>query len=277
MRSVRSIPIAMDSYLPGNERRQQRESTPEYMVQAKAYFERALMLDAAQVESPVAIAAVDSLSGRISWSMTAPRCLRQPRQRSPRRSPCLRSTPAGMLVLGCGAQGANQARGARHPGSASCHWRWIKTPPMPTVSSVSRRFSLAAARKPRLISRKRFGFLPAISSPSAGCIMSAWRGRHSATMLALLRGCADRSRQTGIIRLRISSLRHRLRCSVRWEEAWSQTAGSSLNPAFTLRRTRGRMSDDPTYRAGARHGTRHANRRSSGELKAAGNRAANRA
>src|ERR1700733_4708455 len=62
-RAERSLhPDAMDLYFQGSSC-WNKGMTPEYMAQAKAFFERALKLDPGQVESLVAIAAVDSSVG----------------------------------------------------------------------------------------------------------------------------------------------------------------------------------------------------------------------
>ena len=208
-------PDAMDLYFQGTSC-WNKGMTPEYMAQAKAFFERALTLDPGHVEALVAIAAVDSSVGgnfmvddRDARFAAAEATVTKALTISPQH------TLGGIWYWGpCSTQ-----RGERRKafGNASWRWRWIETSPTPMVSSVWRRLLLAAARKPKLISRKRFGSLPAISLPFAGCTMSALPNKYSATTPGRLCGYAGRLRPIGIIRLRISSLPPRLPNSISWK------------------------------------------------------------
>ena len=82
------------------------------------------------------------------------------------------------------------------------------------ASSVSASFFSVGARKPRLISTRRFASLLAIITPTGGRCMSVSPSCLSAPAQRRLPGCAGASRPTEIIPCRIGFSPRHCRCSV---------------------------------------------------------------
>lgn len=243
-------PDAMDLYFQGTSW-WNKGMTPEYMARAKAFFQRALKLDPGQVESLVAIAAVDSSVGanfmvddRDSLLAAAETTVTKALTTSPRHS-------RGHLVLGSvlnvtkrAAQGVRECELALalDQNSADAHGliglaKVFLGRGAETEAHIQEAFRLS----PRDIFAFRWlhyvGMARQILDDDAGAV--AW-----------LRRSLEANRNYPLAHFQLAAS---LALLGSLEEAQAAVkAGLALNPAFTLSRTRGRMSDDPTYRAGAK-------------------------
>jgi len=243
-------PDAMDLYFQGMNW-WNKGMTPEYMAQAKAYFERALKLDPGQVESLVAIAAVDSSVGanfmvddRDARLAAAEATVTKALTMSPRHA-------RGHLVLGSvlnvtkrAAQGVRECELslALDQNSADAHGliglaKVFLGRGAETEAHIQEAFRLS----PRDIFAFRWLHYVGMARQTLG---------DDAGAVAWLRRSLEANRNYPLAHFQLAAALAQLGSL---EEARAAVqAGLTLNPAFTLRRTRGRMSDDPTYRAGAK-------------------------
>src|SRR5579859_7573214 len=243
-------PDAMDLYFQGMNW-WNKGMTPEYMAQAKAYFERALKLDPGHVESLVAIAAVDSSVGanfmvddRDALLAAAEATVTKALSMSPRHA-------RGHLVLGSvlnvtkrAAQGVRECELslALDQNSADAHGliglaKVFLGRGAETEAHIQEAFRLS----PRDIFAFRWLHYVGMARQTLG---------DDAGAVAWLRRSLEANRNYPLAHFQLAAALAQLGSL---EEARAAVkAGLALNPAFTLHRTRGRMSDDPTYRAGAR-------------------------
>jgi TolB-like protein len=243
-------PDAMDLYFQGTSW-WNKGMTPEYMAQAKTFFERALMLDPGQVESLVAIAAVDSSVGanfmvddRDALFAAAEATVTKALSMSPRHA-------RGHLVLGSvlnvtkrAAQGIRECELslALDQNSADAHGliglaKVFLGRGAETEAHIQEAFRLS----PRDIFAFRWLHYVGMARQTLG---------DDAGAAAWLRRSLEANRNYPLAHFQLAAS---LALLGSLEEARAAVqAGLALNPAFTLRRSRGRMSDDPTYRAGAK-------------------------
>jgi TolB-like protein len=243
-------PDAMDLYFQGTNC-WNKGMTPGYMAQAKAFFDRALTLDPGHVEALVAIAAVDSSIGanfmvddRDARFAAAEAAVTRALTMSPQH-------PRGHLVLGSvlnvtrrAAQGIRECELALalDQNFADAHGliglaKVFLGRGAETEVHIQEAFRLS----PRDIFAFRWlhyvGIAKQILGDDAGA--AAW-----------LRRSLDANRNYTLAHFQLAASLALLGSQA--EARAAVQAGLALDPAFTLRRTRGRMSDDPTYRAGSK-------------------------
>src|SRR5579871_2529359 len=243
-------PDAMDLYFQGMSW-WNKGMTPEYMAQAKAFFERALKLDPGQVESLVAIAAVDSsvaanfmVDDRDTPLAAAEATVTRALSMSPQHA-------RGHLVLGSvlnvtkrAAQGVRECELslALDQNSADAHGliglaKIFLGRGAETEAHIQEAFRLS----PRDIFAFRWLHYVGMARQTLG---------DDAGAAAWLRRSLEANRNYPLAHFQLAAALAQIGSLA--EARAAVQAGLALNPAFTLRRTRGRMSDDPTYRAGAK-------------------------
>jgi tetratricopeptide (TPR) repeat protein len=243
-------PDAMDLYFQGMSC-WNKGMTPEYMAQAKAFFERALTLDPGHVEALVAIAAVESSIGgnfmvddRDARFAAAEATVTRALTISPQH-------PRGHLVFGSvlnatrrAAQGIRECELALalDRNFADAHGliglaKAFIGRGAETEAHIKEAFRLS----PRDIFAFRWLHYVGIAKQILG---------DNARAVVWLRRSLEANRNYPLAHFQLAASLAQLD---QLEEARAVVrAGLALDPAFTLRRTRGRMSDDPAYRAGAK-------------------------
>ena len=243
-------PDAMDLYFQGTSC-WNKGMTPGYMAQAKAFFERALTLDPGHVEALVAIAAVDSSVGgnfmvddRDARFAAAEATVNKALTISPQH-------PRGHLVLGSvlnatrrAAQGIRECELALalDRNFADAHGliglaKAFIGRGAETEAHIKEAFRLS----PRDIFAFRWLHYVGIAKQMLG---------DNARAVVWLRRSLEANRNYPLAHFQLAASLAQLD---ELEEARAAVrAGLALDPAFTLRRTRGRMSDDPAYRAGSK-------------------------
>jgi TolB-like protein len=138
--------------------------TPDHMVQARPFFERATALDPKNVEAMFGLARVDALTGVIAFTDDWP------------------------------------ARNARLKASlnTSRHWRWSPIMPALMVSLGTPKYCLVEPKKPKRTSTRHSAFLRATPLPINGWCGSASPRRNSIAIPKQSLGCAGASTPTEI-------------------------------------------------------------------------------
>jgi TolB-like protein/class 3 adenylate cyclase len=234
--------------------------TTEHMAQARRFFERALMLDPVNIEALVGAAAVDVVSAGLlmvddcdARFAAAEATLTKVLSMSPQHARAHMFLGSAQIVTARAAQGIRECERAlaldRNLADAHGLIGWAKVL-IGRGAEAEAHIQDAFRLSPRDTGAFRWmqwaGFTKLVLGADAEAV--AWLRRsleanrnyplahfHLAAALALL-GSLEEAR--GAVR-----------------------AGLALDPTFTLRRLRGRMSDDPTFRAGskrAREGMRMA-------------------
>jgi TolB-like protein/class 3 adenylate cyclase len=243
-------PDAMDLYFQGRSC-WNKGMTPEHMAQAREFFERALTLDPRNTDALVGMAAADAaiagyfmVNDRDARFAAAEAASTKALSMSPQHA-------LGHLVLGSvqiltkrAAQGIRECERALALDRNLADAHGLIGAAMvfigrgaETEAHIQEAFRLS----PRDIYAFRWLHYVGVAKQVLG---------DDAEAVAWLRRCLEANRNYPIAHFRLAAslallgLLEEARAAVR--------AGLALDPTFTLRRTRGRMSDDPTFRAGSK-------------------------
>jgi tetratricopeptide (TPR) repeat protein len=225
--------------------------TTEHMAQARRFFERALTLDPRNIEALVGIAAVDGISAslfmvndRDARLAAAEATLIEALSMSPQHARGHMFLGAVQFVTKRAAQGIRECERAlaldrnladAH-GLIGCAKVFIGRSEE-TEAHVQEAFRLS----PRDTAAFRWMHYASIAKLHLGA---------DAEAVTWLRRCLEANRNYPIAHFQLAAA---LALLGSLEEARDAVrAGLALHPTFTLRRTRGRMSDDPTYVAGSK-------------------------
>jgi TolB-like protein/class 3 adenylate cyclase len=243
-------PDAMDLYFQGRSC-WNKGMTPEHMAQAREFFERALTLDPRNTDALVGMAAADAaiaghfmVNDRDARFAAAEAASTKALSMSPQHA-------LGHLVLGSvqiltkrAAQGIQECERALALDRNLADAHGLIGAAMvfigrgaETEAHIQEAFRLS----PRDIYAFRWLHYVGVAKQLLG---------DDAEAIAWLRRCLEANRNYPIAHFQLAAslallgLLEQARAAVR--------AGLALDPTFTLRRTRGRMSDDPTFRAGSK-------------------------
>jgi TolB-like protein/class 3 adenylate cyclase len=243
-------PDAMDLYFQGRSC-WNKGMTPEHMAQAREFFERALTLDPRNTDALVGMAAADAaiagyfmVNDRDARFAAAEAASTKALSMSPQHA-------LGHLVLGSvqiltkrAAQGIRECERALALDRNLADAHGLIGAAMvfigrgaETEAHIQEAFRLS----PRDIYAFRWLHYVGVAKQVLG---------DDAEAVAWLRRCLEANRNYPIAHFQLAAslallgLLEEARAAVR--------AGLALDPTFTLRRTRGRMSDDPTFRAGSK-------------------------
>jgi TolB-like protein/class 3 adenylate cyclase len=250
-RAQRSLhPDAMDLSFQGNSC-WNKGMTPERMAQARGSFERALTLDPENIEALVGIAAVDALTAslfmvndRDARLAAAEATLIKALSMSPQHARAHMFLGAVQIVTKRAAQGIRECERAlvldRNSADAhaliGCAKVFIGRSEE-TEAHIQEAFRLS----PRDTGAFRWMHWVGLAKLHLGA---------DAEAVPWLRRCLEANRNYPIAHFLLAAA---LALLGSLEEARDAVrAGLALHPTFTLRRTRGRMSDDPTFRAGSK-------------------------
>jgi tetratricopeptide (TPR) repeat protein len=250
-RAQRSLhPDAMDSSFQGNSC-WNKGMTPERMAQARGSFERALTLDPENIEALVGMAAVDTASAaylivndpnvRLA---AAEATLIKALSMSPQYARAHLFLGAVQISTKRAAQGIRECERAlaldRNLADAHGFIGWAKV--LIGQSEEAEAHILEAFRlSPRDTGAFRWMHWVGLAQLHLGA---------DAEAVPWLRRCLEANRNYPIAHFLLAAA---LALLGSLEEARDAVrAGLALHPTFTLRRTRGRMSDDPTFRAGSK-------------------------
>ena len=230
-RAERSLhPDAMDLYFQGMAWLN-KGMTPEYLAQARSFFERALALDPSNIEALVGTAMVDAKCAVFCTDDRAARLAAAEAAliKALSLAPQPRLGPHWLLgvvqiLTNRAAQGIaeceralaldrNLANAHAYIGLAKIFW--------------------VAARKPRAHIHEALRLSPRDTAPSLDDIRRASPSCSSAPTRKQSRGSAGASKPTEIIHARISISPPRWRCSARWmRRGAAAQAGLALDPSF---------------------------------------------
>jgi TolB-like protein len=251
-RAERSLhPDAMDLCFQGNSC-WNKGMTPEHMAQARGFFERALTLDPGNIEALVGIAAVDMISAaffivddRDARFAAAEATLIKALSMSPHHARAHMFLGSAQVLTKRAAQGIRECERAlaldrnladAH-GSIGCAKVFVGRAEE-TEAHIQEAFRLS----PRDTGAFRWMHWAGFAKLHLGA---------DAEAVAWLRRCLEANRNYPIAHFLLAAA---LALLGQLEEARDAVrAGLALHPTFTIRRTRGRMSDDPTYVAGSKH------------------------
>ena len=228
-----------------------RGMTAEHMAQARAFFERALTLDPGNMEALVGVAGVDAASATLFMVIdrdarlaAADAMLTKALSMSPRHA-------RAHMVLGAVQMATNRAT----VGIRECEQALQLDRNLVEAHSVIGLGKLllghGAETEAHILEALR------LSPRDTG----AFRWMHYAGFAKLvlgadteavtwLRRCLEANRNYPIVHFHLAAALALLGWS---EEARAAVgAGLALDPTFTIRRMRGRLSDDPTFRAGSK-------------------------
>jgi TolB-like protein len=228
-----------------------RGMTAEHMAQARAFFERALTLDPGNMEALVGVAGVDAASATLFMVIdrdarlaAADAMLTKALSMSPRHA-------RAHMVLGAVQMATNRAT----VGIRECEQALQLDRNLVEAHSVIGLGKLllghGAETEAHILEALR------LSPRDTG----AFRWMHYAGFAKLvlgadteavtwLRRCLEANRNYPIVHFHLAAALALLGSS---EEARAAVgAGLALDPTFTIRRMRGRLSDDPTFRAGSK-------------------------
>jgi TolB-like protein/class 3 adenylate cyclase len=225
--------------------------TPEHLAQAKRFFERALTLDPGNIEALVGIAAADAASAaffivndRDARFAAAEAALTKALSMSPRHARAHMFLGAVQILTKRAAQGIRECERALALDRNLADAHGIIGSAMvfigrgaETEAHIQQAFRLS----PRDTDAFRWMFYAGVAKQFLG---------DDAEAVAWLRRCIEANRNYPSAHFQLAAS---LALLGSLEEARAAVrAGLALDPTFTLRRTRGRMSDDPTFRAGAK-------------------------
>ena len=183
---------------------------PDYMAQARRFFEEAITLDPQNVEAMVGLARVDAMTGAAimtdHWSArfsSAETTLTKALLLAPNHA-------LAHFLLGI-VQDIYETHGTGHRSNASTHLRWIAIWPALMPSSGPQRFFLVEAQRPKLTSTRHSAFLLATPSLIDGWHLWVLPRRSSMPMPKLSSGCAGASTRTETLPSRILNSRVRWR------------------------------------------------------------------
>jgi TolB-like protein/class 3 adenylate cyclase len=241
-------PDAMDLSFQGNSC-WNKGMTPEHVAQARGFFERALTLDPRNIEALVGIAAADAVSAsffmvndRDARLAAAEATLIKALSMSPHHARAHMFLGAVQIVTKRAAQGIRECERAlaldrnladAH-GMIGCAKVFLGQGEE-TEAHIQEAFRLS----PRDTAAFRWMHWAGLAKLVLGA---------DAEAVAWLRRCLEANRNYPIAHFLLAAA---LALLGSLEEARDAVrAGLALHPTFTIRRTRGRMSDDPTFRAG---------------------------
>jgi TolB-like protein/class 3 adenylate cyclase/Flp pilus assembly protein TadD len=223
--------------------------TAEHMAHARLFFERALMLDPGNIEALVGIAAVDSASAayymvhdRDARFAAAEATLLKVLSMSPQHARAHMFLGSVQIATQRAAQGIREGERAlaldRNLADAHGLIGWAKVL-IGRGEEAEAHIQDAFRLSPRDTGAFRWmhwaGFTKLVLGADAEAV--AW-----------LRRCLDANRNYPFAHFHLAAA---LALLGSLEEARAAVrAGLALDPTFTIRRMRGRMSDDPTFRAG---------------------------
>jgi TolB-like protein/class 3 adenylate cyclase len=225
--------------------------TPEHLAQARRFFERSLTLDPGNIEALVGIAAVDEASAaffivneRDARFAAAEATLTKALSMSPQHARAHMFLGAVQIATKRAAQGIRECERALALDRNLADAHAIIGSAMvfigrgaETEAHIQEAFRLS----PRDTGAFRWMHYAGIAKQVLG---------DDAEAVAWLRRCLEANRNYPIAHFQLAAslallgLLEEARAAVR--------AGLALDPTFTLRRMRGRMSDDPTFRAGSK-------------------------
>jgi TolB-like protein/class 3 adenylate cyclase/Tfp pilus assembly protein PilF len=248
-RAERSLhPDGMDLCFRGNSCGN-KGVTAENMAQAREFFERALTLDPQNIEALVGIAAVDGISAaffivsdRDARLATAEATLIKALSLSPHHARAHMVLGGVQIVTKRAAQGIRECERAlaldRNLADAHASIGCAKVfigRGAETEAHIQEAFRLS----PRDTGAFRWMHFAGLAKLHLGA---------DAEAVVWLRRCLEANRNYPIAHFLLAAA---LALLGSLEEARAAVrAGLALHPTFTIRRTRGRMSDDPTFRAG---------------------------
>jgi TolB-like protein/class 3 adenylate cyclase/Flp pilus assembly protein TadD len=228
-----------------------RGMTSEHMAQARAFFERALTLDPGSIEALVGVAGVDAASAalfmvvdRDARLVAAEAMLTKALSMSPRHA-------RAHMVLGAVQMATNRAT----VGIRECEQALQLDRNLVEAHSIIGLAKLLIGRGEETEAHIQEAFR--LSPRDTG----AFRWMHYAGLAKLvlgadaeavtwLRRCLEANRNDPIAHFHLAAA---LALLGSLEEARAVVrAGLALDPTFTIRRMRGRVSDDPTFRAGSK-------------------------
>jgi TolB-like protein len=228
-----------------------RGMTPEHMAQARAFFGRALTLDPGSIEALVGVAGVDAASAALSMVVdrdpllvAAETMLTKALSLSPRHA-------RAHMVLGVVQMATNRAT----LGIRECEQALQLDRNLTEAHSTIGLAKLLIGRGAQTEAHIQEAFR--LSPRDTG----AFRWMHYAGLAKLvlgadaeavtwLRRCLEANRNYPIAHLHLAAA---LALLGSLQEARAAVrAGLALDPTFTIRRMRGRGSDDPTFRAGSK-------------------------
>jgi TolB-like protein/class 3 adenylate cyclase/Flp pilus assembly protein TadD len=250
LRAERSLhPDAMDLIFQGRSS-WNKGITTEHMTRARGFFERALSFDPGSIEALVGIAAVDAASAafyivndREARFAAAEATLIKALSMSPQHARAHMFLGAVQISTNRAAQGIRQCERALalDRNLAGAHGLLGSAKVFigrgaETEAHIQEAFRLS----PRDTGAVRWMFYAGISKLVLGAYEEA---------VAWLRRCLEADRNYAVAHFQLAAA---LALLGSLEDArGAARAGLALDPTFTIRRMRGRMSDDPTYRAGA--------------------------
>jgi TolB-like protein/class 3 adenylate cyclase len=225
--------------------------TPEHLAKARRFFERALTLDPGNIEALVGIAAVDTASAaffivndRDARFAAAEATLTKALSMSPQHARAHMFLGAVQILTKRAVQGIRECERAlaldRNLADAHAIIGSAKVfigRGAETEAHIQEAF--------RLSPRDTFAFRWMHTAGLAKQLLG-----DDAEAVTWLRRCLEANRNYPIAHFQLAASLALLGSSEEAREA--VRAGLALDPTFTLRRTRGRMSDDPTFRAGSK-------------------------
>ena len=206
-------PDSMDLYFQGLASAN-RGLTPEYMAQARGFFERALALDPGNIQALVGTAMVDSLVGG-SFFVDDRAARFAAAEMTLIKALSLARIMPWPITCWVSSKSLPTARVKALP-NASGRWRWIEIWPALMRRSVSPSIISVAPRKPRIISVRRSASLLAIRARMPGRRSRATPSSISVATRKRQRGCIAPSRPTEVIPSNISLSAVPWRISVSW-------------------------------------------------------------
>ena len=223
--------------------------TAEHMAQAKKFFERALTLDPANLEALVGIAAVDAMSAAVLFVddretrfAAAEATVIKALSRSPEHARAHMVLGGVLILTKRPAQGIRECERAlaldRNLAEAHAIIGCAKVL-IGQGAEAEAHIQEALRLSPRDTHAFRWmqyaGFTKLVLGANSEAV--AW-----------LRRCLEANRNYPIAYFQLAAALALL--GLLEEARTAARAGLAIDPTFTLRRMRGRLSDDPTYRAG---------------------------